>query len=68
MTSHDLLMVLTLSVPLILFTVWPGIMLGNYLESKSLVSETQKRAVIIVVMIIFALIGAAFMHFAKFNF
>ena len=63
MTSHDIMMVLVMSIPLILVSVWPGFVLGDFLYAKGLVSEGQKRFVVIVVMILFALLGASFVHF-----
>lgn len=63
MTSHDIMMILVMSIPLILFSVWPGFLLGDYLYKNGVVTETQKRAVIIIVMIIFALLGATYLHF-----
>jgi len=63
MTTHDVMMILVMSIPLILFSVWPGFVLGDYLFKNGMVTETQKRAVIIVVMILFALLGATYLHF-----
>ena len=63
MTSHDLMMILVMSIPLILFSVWPGFLLGDYLYAKGLVTEKQKRGVIIAVMILFALLGSSYVHF-----
>ena len=63
MTTHDIMMILVMSIPLILFSVWPGFLLGDFLYKKELVTEGQKRAVIIVVMIIFSLLGATYLHF-----
>ena len=63
MAMHDIMMILVMAVPLILFSLWPGILLGDYIYKRKYIDERMKRIVIITIMIIFALLGATYLHF-----
>ncbi len=64
MTSHDILMILVYTFPMFLFSVYPGIVVSDYLDKNYNIQETQKRAVMIGVSFLFALTLASFLHFA----
>lgn len=51
----DIVIILVMAVPMLMFSVYPGLKLGDYLETKYNIQETQKRMVVIVTTIIFAL-------------
>ena len=59
----DIVIVLAMGVPMLMFAVFPGIKLGDYLEEKYNLQEKQKRAVVIVTTILFALSLSLFLHF-----
>lgn len=59
----DIVIVLVMSVPMLMFAVFPGIKLGDYLEEKYDLQEEQKRIVVIVTTILFALSLSLFLHF-----
>ncbi len=64
MTSHDILIVLVMTFPMFIFTIFPGIKLGNYLEANYNIQETPKRIIIIAVTFGGALALSLFLHFA----
>ncbi len=64
MTSHDILIVLVMTFPMFIFTIFPGIKLGEYLEAHYNIQEKHKRAVVIVVTFAGALALSLFLHFA----
>ncbi len=64
MTAQDVVMILVYTFPMFLFTVFPGLKLGEYLEEKYEIQEGQKRAVVIVTTVAGALILATFLQFA----
>jgi len=63
MTSHDILMILVYTFPMFMFTIYPGIVLSNYLEKNYNIKETQKRTVMVSVTFLFALVLATLLHF-----
>lgn len=60
----DMVVIFAMTIPMLLFSVFPGIKLGDYLEKKYAISETTKRKVVISTTIIFTLILSLFVHFA----
>ena len=60
---QDIVMILAMSVPMLLFSVYPGIKLGDYLEEKYDISEKTKRLVMVVFTIIFTLTMSALLHY-----
>ena len=60
---HDIVMILAMSVPMLLFSVYPGIKLGDYLEEKYEISEKAKRITMVTFTIIFTLTMSALLHY-----
>lgn len=50
----DIVIVLTMTLPMLLFSVYPGIKLGDYLQNKYKIGEGTKRKVVIITTIVFA--------------
>lgn len=63
MTVQDLVIVGVMSVPMLMFSVFPGIWLGDYLERKHEIEEKNKRAVIVITTICFAFTLSSLLHF-----
>ena len=61
--SNDIMIILVMSLPMLLFSVYPGLKLGDYLEEKYNLQEKQKRKVVIVVTIIFTLTLSSLLHY-----
>lgn len=61
---QDIVLVFVMTVPMLLFSVFPGIKLGDYLEEKYNIDERTKRIVVIVSTILFTLTLSLFLHFA----
>lgn len=55
MTAHDIMMVLVMTFPMFLFSIYPGIVVSNFLEKKYGIEESKKRAVMVSVTFLFAL-------------
>jgi hypothetical protein len=55
MNMHDVMIILVLTFPMFLFSIYPGIVASNYLEKKYAISEGKKRAVMVSVTFLFAL-------------
>jgi len=47
MPVNDLTILLVLTFPMFIFTIYPAMKLGDYLEAKYKISETQKRATVL---------------------
>jgi len=55
MTAHDIMMVLVMTFPMFLFSIYPGIVVSNFLEKRYGIEESKKRAVMVSVTFLFAL-------------
>ncbi len=62
--SQDIVLILTMSIPMLMFSVFPGIKLGDYLQEKYNLQEKQKRTVSVTTTIIFAVSLSSFLHLA----
>jgi len=63
MTTLDLVMILVYTFPMFLFTIIPGIKLGDYLEEKYGISETLKRKIMIGGTLVVSIALASFLQF-----
>lgn len=63
MTSHDVMMILVYIFPMFLFAIAPALKLGDYLEEKYGISETQKRTVMVAGTFVVSLALAIFLQF-----
>ena len=55
MSSHDIVIILVMTFPMFLFSIYPGIKASEYLEEKYDIEESKKRAVMVFVTFLFAL-------------
>ena len=62
MNLHDLVIILVMTFPMFLFTVYPGIVLGDYLQKNYNIQEKQKRAVMVSVTFLGAFILSALLY------
>jgi hypothetical protein len=63
MVFQDFVMVCVMAVPMLMFSVFPGIKLGEYLQEKYNLPEKQKRVVAISTTLLFALTLSSLLHF-----
>ncbi len=62
MTTHDFVMILVMTFPMFIFAIAPALKVGDYLEEKYAISETQKRMVMIGGMLFVSLTLSAFLQ------
>ena len=60
---NDLTILLVLTFPMFIFTIYPAVKLGDFLEEKYGISETQKRATVLSVTFLGAFILALFLKY-----
>jgi len=60
---QDIVIILAMSVPMLLFSVYPGLKLGDYFENKFKLNESQKRKVVILTTIIFTITLSSLLHY-----
>jgi thiamine transporter ThiT len=60
---QDIVIILVMSVPMLMFAVYPGLKLGDYFEEKHNLKEKQKRIVIIATTVVFAVTLSSLLHF-----
>lgn len=59
----DIVFIFVMAVPMIIFSVFPGIKLGEYLQKKYDLQEKQKRIISIATTLIFAMTLSSLLHF-----
>jgi hypothetical protein len=59
----DILTILVMTLPMLLFSVYPGLKLGDYLEEKYSIEETTKRKVVVSTTIIFTLTLSSLLYY-----
>ena len=52
---NDIVMILVMTFPMFLFSIYPGIKASEYLEKKYDIKESRKRTVMVSVTFLFAL-------------
>jgi len=63
MLMHDIMIVLVLTFPMFLFTIYPGIRVSEFLADKYNINEKNKRAVMVSVTFISALILSLLLYY-----
>ena len=59
----DIVTILVMTLPMLLFSVYPGLKLGDYLEEKYSIEEDTKRKVVISTTIIFTLTLSSLLYY-----
>ncbi len=52
---HDFVLIMVMGFPMLIFTVFPALKLGDYLEERLGLDETKKRTVVVVTTIVVTL-------------
>jgi len=55
MTSTDIVIILVMTFPMFLFSIYPGIKVSEYMQDRYNVTEKQKRTIMVSVTFLFAL-------------
>jgi len=61
---QDIVIILAMTLPMLLFSVYPGLKLGDYIEEKYNINESQKRKVVISTTIVFTVLLSTILHYA----
>ena len=61
--TQDIVIILVMTLPMLLFSVYPGLKLGDYIESKYGVQESTKRKIIIVTTIVFTITLSSLLYY-----
>ena len=60
----DLVIILVMCFPMFLFTVYPGIKFGEYIDDKYEISETKKRYIVVTATILVTISLSATLFYA----
>ena len=60
----DFVIIMVMGFPMLLFTVFPALKLGDYLEEKYHIEENKKRIVVVVTTILVTLILSSILFYA----
>jgi len=61
--TQDIITILVMTLPMLLFSVYPGLKLGDYLEDKYGIGESTKRKVIIITTITFTITLSSLLYY-----
>ena len=59
---NDIVMILVMTFPMFIFTVYPAIVVSDYLEKHHQIQESHKRTVLVVITFLGALVLSTLMH------
>ncbi|MEA3370056.1 MAG: hypothetical protein U9Q40_01805 [Campylobacterota bacterium] len=59
----DIITILVMTLPMLLFSVYPGIKLSDYLEEKYDIGESTKRKVAVTTTILFTLTLSSLLYY-----
>ncbi len=60
---QDIVIILVMTLPMLLFSVYPGLKLGDYLEEKYNIVESTKRKVVIITTMLFTLTLSSLLYY-----
>jgi hypothetical protein len=63
MTSHDIVIILVMTFPMYLFSIYPGIKASEYIDEKYSINESQKRGIMVGVTFLFALTLSTLLYY-----
>ena len=63
MLFHDAIIILAMTFPMFIFTIFVGIKLANYTEEKYNISEFYKRAIMISSTFLFSLLLSTLLYY-----
>ena len=59
----EIVTILVMTLPMLLFSVYPGLKLADYMEEKYNIEETTKRAIAIITTIVFTLTLSSLLYY-----
>ena len=59
----EIVTILVMTLPMLLFSVYPGLKLGDYMEEKYNIEETTKRTITITTTIVFTLTLSTLLYY-----
>lgn len=63
MVFQDFVLIGAMAIPMLMFSVFPGIKISEYLQEKYDLQEKQKRVVAVSITLMFALTLSSLLHF-----
>ncbi len=63
-TLPDFVIIMVMGFPMLLFTVFPALKLGDYLEERYGIDEKQKRTVVVIATIVVTLTLSSILFYA----
>ncbi|WP_415397261.1 hypothetical protein [Sulfurimonas sp. CS5] len=61
--TQEIIIILVMAVPMILFGVYPGLKLGEFLERKYNIGESLKRKIMIITTVVFTLTLSSLLYY-----
>ena len=60
---QEIVIVLVMAVPMLLFGVYPGLLLGDFLERKYNIKDSLKRKIVIITTIVFTISLSSILYY-----
>ncbi len=61
--TQDIVTILVMTLPMLLFSIYPGLKLSDYLEVKYNIDESTKRKVMVTTTIVFTLTLSSLLYY-----
>ncbi|SHO80952.1 hypothetical protein MNB_SV-15-4 [hydrothermal vent metagenome] len=61
--NEEIITILVMIFPMLMFGIYPGIVVSNWADKKYEISETQKRAIMVVVTVAFTLTLSTLLYY-----
>jgi len=60
---HDIMIILVLTFPMFIFTIYPGVLVSNYIQKHHNINESSKRIIMLSVTFFGALFLSLLLYF-----
>ena len=61
--NQELITILVMTFPMLIFSIYPGIALSNWVDKKYEISESQKRTIMVVTTVAFTLTLSTLLYY-----
>ena len=61
--NQEIITILVMTFPMLIFSIYPGIAVSDWIDKKYKITETQKRAILVSVTVVFTLTLSTLLYY-----
>ena len=61
--NQEIIIILVMTLPMLIFSIYPGIALSNWVDKKYQISESQKRTILVLTTVMFTLTLSTLLYY-----